>query len=202
MKRVLALLVFGFALPLWLAVGSSAEIQPSDAREVERAGCRIRTARVDAGGIATVSADCRWQLAPEAVVATVRHPERLGDALSSLRECTRLPDGRVLQVHKIGWPLGDRQVTLDWRETGLPDGGIRLDYRRADRQEPLAEGRVAIVEDEGLWVIRPDGTGGTRLSYTSRYDAGGSLKPWVVRRFQKDGIATSLEELRAAAADR
>ncbi len=202
MNRALELAALASALALALAANAAAEIQSEDARGALRAGCRVHTARVDAGGVATVSADCHWELALEAVVATIRHPERLGDALSSLRECTKLSDGRVLQVHKIGWPLGDRQVTLDWRETGLPDGGMRLDYRRAARQEPLAEGRVAIVEDEGLWVIRPDGSGGTKLSYTSRYDAGGSLKPWLVRRFQKDGIAASLEELRAAVADR
>jgi hypothetical protein len=44
--------------------------------------------------------------------------------------------------------------------------------------------------------------GGTQLYYTSRYDAGGTLKPFLVRRFQKEGIATSLEELRAAVAGR
>jgi Polyketide cyclase / dehydrase and lipid transport len=196
MKR--PLLLTAAALLLASAAGGSAEMQSQDPQSIERAGCLVRTARIDARGVATVSADCHWEISPEAVLATMRSPETLSEALSSLGDCQRLPDGRVLQVHKVGWPLADRQVTLDWRESALPEGGVRFDYRRAEKQEPLSEGRVAIVEDEGLWTIRPDGAGGTRLSYTSRYDAGGSLKPWVVRRFQKDGIAASLEELRAA----
>jgi carbon monoxide dehydrogenase subunit G len=169
---------------------------------LERAGCRVRTAEIDARGIATVAAECEWPLPADAVLGTLRKPEKLGEALSSLSECRRLADGRVLQVHSVGWPLEDRQVTLDWNETALADGGVRIDVRRATRQEPLARGRVAIASSEGRWEIHPAQNGGTRLTYRSRYDAGGNLKPWLVRRFQKNGIAASLEELRSAAATR
>lgn len=162
----------------------------------------MRTEAVDARGVATVAAECHWPVAPEAVLSTLRNPAKLGEALSSLAECRRLPDGRVLEVHSVGWPLEDRQVTLEWREAALEDGGLRIHVQRAQLQEPLVAGRAAILESEGRWEIRPDGVGGTRLWYQSRYDAGGNLKPWLVRRFQKDGVASSLEELRSAAASR
>ncbi|MFI5320788.1 MAG: SRPBCC family protein [Myxococcota bacterium] len=198
-----ALRVLALALSPAFAGGSaSAEVTGDEARELLRAGCSVRTLEIDARGVATVAAECAWPLAPERVLATLRDPQKLGDSLTSLGEFRRLSDGRVLQVHTIGWPLDDRQVTLDWRESALPEGGMRFDYRRAARQEPLADGRVGIIEDEGRWLIRPDGAGGTRLSYRSRYDAGGSLKPWLVRRFQRGGIAASLAELRAAVAAR
>jgi Polyketide cyclase / dehydrase and lipid transport len=186
-----------FALGALLAFAAHAETEARDDQDLMRAGCRVRTAQVDVRGIATVAAECSWQRTPDAVLGVLRNPALLGAALSSLGECKRLPGGRVLQVHTVGWPLDDRQITLDWRETALPDGGVRFDYARAAQQEPLGAGRVEILEDEGRWEIRPDGAGGTKLSYSSRYDAGGNLKPWVVRRFQKDGIATSLEELLA-----
>ena len=192
----------GLALSLALSRGAYAGNEARDDQDLLRAGCRVHTASVDARGVATVAAECRWARAPAAMLEVLRNPEQLGAALSTLAECKRLPGGRVLQVHTVGWPLDDRQVTLDWRETALPDGTVRFAYQRAARQEPLGEGRVEIVEDDGLWEIRSDGAGGTRLSYTSRYDAGGSLKPWVVRRFQKDGIATSLAELLAALPER
>lgn len=169
---------------------------------VSRAGCSVRTEQVDADGVATVAAECRWPLDPSAVLATLRSPEKLGAALSSLGECRRLPDGRVLQVHEIGWPLEDRQVTLEWRETPLDGGGVRIDVLPAERQEPLPAGRTAIRESAGRWEIRPDGPHATRIHYTSRYDAGGSLEPWLVRRFQRAGVASSLAELRAAVASR
>ena len=187
-----------FALGALFAFAAHAENDSRDDQDLMRAGCRVRTTQVDARGMATVAADCHRQRAPEAVLGVLRDPAKLASALSSLGECKRLPGGRVLQVHTVGWPLDDRQITLDWRETALPDGGVRFDYARSAQQEPLGKGRVAILEDEGFWEIRGDGAGGTKLAYSSRYDAGGNLKPWVVRRFQKDGIATSLEELLAA----
>jgi hypothetical protein len=191
------------ALALAIAAAAGAAAQPLErGAEIRRAGCRVYTESVDTNGVATVTAECRWPLELSAVLATLRNPQKLTAALTSLGDWRRLPDGRVLQVHRVGWPLADRQVTLDWRERALPTGGIRFEYRRAARQEPLGKGRVGIREDEGRWEIRPDGERGTRLVYTSRYDAGGALKPFLVRRFQRHGIASSLEELRTAIAAR
>ncbi len=68
--------------------------------------------------------------------------------------------------------------------------------RRGCPRSPLS---LQIPLDEGWWEIRPDGVGGTRLRYAVRYDAGGNLKPWIVRRFQKAGINRSMEEIRLAA---
>jgi hypothetical protein len=202
MLRIVARSAAALTLAFAFAPGASAEQGGGAAGTIERAGCRVRTEDIDARGVATVAAECHWAVATEEVLATLRNPAKLGEALSSLAECRRLPDGRVLEVHAVGWPLEDRQVTLEWREAALADGGLSIHVQRAERQEPLAAGRSAILESEGRWEIRPDGAGGTKLSYHSRYDAGGNLKPWLVRRFQKDGVATSLEELRSAVASR
>jgi len=163
------------------------------------ASCRARTEHVDARGVATVSAECAWPLSPRDVLATLRDHATLASALSSLGEGWRLPDGRVVQVHQPGFPFEDRQVMLDWREFPLADGGMRISYRSAAEQVPLPPHRTSIREDEGRWLVLSDGAGGARVSYTSRYDAGGNLKPWLVRRFQRAGIARSLAEIRAAA---
>jgi hypothetical protein len=81
----------------------------------------------------------------------------------------------------------------------LPDGGLRSRYWRSARQEPLEPGRVQVRIDEGVWEILPDGSGGTLLRYEMRYDPGGSLEPWLVRRLQAPGIERSLVEIRDAA---
>jgi hypothetical protein len=191
--RWAALLAVALALPL------RTRAEEADA-DLSRAGCTVRTAAVDDQGISLVQAACTWQdVAPQAVLAVLRDPARLARALSTLAECRRLPDGRLVQVHRVGWPIDDRQITLDWSESALPGGGTRFDYHGSAAQEALVDGRVQIRIDEGSWEIRPGASGGTRLRYTSRYDAGGNLKPWVVRAFQTSGIATSLAELRAAA---
>ena len=193
----------GPAVVLAGLLAPSVAAEPADdASVLERAGCRVHTTAVDAQGVATVAAECEWPIATHELVATLRDPARLGEALSSLRSSERLPDGRVVQVHQPGWPFEDRQVTLDWRETALADGGLRIETAPAARQEPIRAGRTSIRESRSLWEIFPSPAGGTRLSYLSRYDAGGSLKPWLVRRFQKYGIAATLAELRAALSTR
>ena len=185
--------VFAFAL---VVCAGAAGAEPG---QLVGGGCRVRTAEVDERGVATVEARCAWDVAPASVLAILRDPARLGAALDALGECRSLADGRVLQVHTVGWPIDDRQVTLDWREEPLDSGGARFVYGRSARQEPLVEGRVAIAVDEGSWEVSESAAGGTTLVYTSRYDAGGALESFLVRRFQREGIATSLAELRAAA---
>lgn len=162
-------------------------------------GCLVRTDDVDEGGVAEVSADCRWPIPPEYVVGIVRDQDAIDEVLSSLSESTLLPDGRVFQVHSMGWVAADRQVTLRFRTHRLADDGLRSDFERAAEQQPLAPGRVQITLDRGWWEIHPDGRGGTHLRYAVCYDAGGNLKPWLVHRFQKAGVALSMEELRLAA---
>lgn len=161
-------------------------------------GCRVRTAAVDMDGVATIAARCDWGVAPATLVAVLREPARLDAALSTLRECRAIPGGRV-EVHSIGWPIDDRQVTLDWRERSLAGGGTRFDFSRAARQEPLGTGRVEVPLEEGFWRVRPRTGGGARLEYETRYDGGGNLAPALTRRFQESGVAQSLAELRAAA---
>ncbi len=174
---------------VFLAIPASAE---------PAADCRIRTVAVDGDGVATVEARCHWDVEPARLVAILRDPARLGAALSTLSECRAVPGGRV-EVHSVGWPLADRQVTVDWREQALPDGGTRFTYARSQRQEPLAPGRVQIEIDEGWWEVRKNARGGATLAYSSRYDAGASLAPFAVRAFVGDAIEKSLAELRAAA---
>ncbi len=187
----------GGVLAAALIVGAGAATAEPD--ELVGGGCRVRTVALAESGVAEVEARCAWDVPADSVLAILRDPERLGAALHALAECRRLADGRILQVHTVGWPLADRQVTLDWREEPLDAGGTRFVYGRSARQEPLAAGRVEIAIDEGLWEVSEQARGGTALVYTSRYDAGGALEPFLVRRFQREGIARSLAELRAAA---
>lgn len=190
----------GGAQGVWLAVlGVGLLAEPVQAGAGERDGCVVRLVAEHANGPAEVTADCRWAVAPERVIRVVREQGRIDQVLSLLSESTVLPDGRVVQVHSPGWMFADRQVTLRFEPRLLADGGYRLDFRAAREQERLGKGRVSIARDEGFWQVRPDGDGGTHLRYAVLYDAGGSLKPWLVRSFQKSGVARSMAEIRRAA---
>jgi hypothetical protein len=164
-----------------------------------RTGCAVSSGGADGGGVDPVTADCRWPIPPETVIETVRNQGDIDQVLSFVSESSVLRDGRVMQVHRMGRGLADRQVTLRFQAYALPDGGLRLDFRRAREQESLRDGRVQVARDRGWWEVHPDGRGGTHLRYSVRYDPGGSLQPWLVRRFKKAGIARSMREVRRAA---
>lgn len=167
----------------------------------ERAGCALTVGDRDARGTELVIADCVWPVAPEKVVAAVT---RAGDHdvyLSSVKESTVLPDGRVLQVHRASG-IDDRQVTLDFTTRRFDDGGVKVSWTRSAAQEPLGTGRVDCPRDDGAWEVHPDGQGGSKVTYTLRYDPGGKVPLWLVRAFQKGGMADLVEEMRKAAAAR
>lgn len=184
------------AVALGVPVAASAD---DAAAGSDRLGCVIRLSESDARGAAGATADCRWALPYTRVAAIVHDQEKIDAVLSSVADSSVLPDGRVLQVHSLGFGTADRQVTLDFQIRELPKAGIRLDFRRAASQEPLGRGRVAIAVDEGFWQVRSDGPDHTQLRYRVRYDPGGRLEPWLLRRFLRSGVTRSLEEVRRAA---
>jgi hypothetical protein len=161
-------------------------------------GCSVERTAVDAEGVGTFVSECHWAVS-HALVRCIFTNRELLDSTNPSLSSRALPDGRVLNVHSIGFPIADRQVTIESVYEELPDGGLRSRYWRSARQEPLERGRVQVRIDEGVWEILPDGSGGTLLRYEMRYDPGGSLEPWLVRRLQAPGIERSLVEIRDAA---
>jgi len=162
-------------------------------------GCAISVARTDAAGIATYAAECRWPVAPRFVSAILGSAQRIAEFSTSLSESTPLPDGRVVNVHSPGWPIGDRQSTLSLERTPLEGGGLLVTYSLAPEQAPLTRGRVQSKRDDGRWEIRGDGDGGTLVRHETSYDAGGNLPVGVVQRTVRSSLEESLTEIRAAA---
>jgi hypothetical protein len=162
-------------------------------------GCKISVARTDGAGITTYAAECRWPVAPRFVSAILGDPVRIAAVSSSLTESTRLADGRVVNVHSPGWPIGDRQSTLQIERTPLAGDGLQLVYALASAQAPLSRGRVQSRRDDGRWEIRGDERGGTLLRHETTYDAGGSLPVGLVQRTVRSTLEKSLAEIRAAA---
>jgi hypothetical protein len=162
-------------------------------------GCTVRRAAVDASGIATFVSECEWRIGFAFVERVFSDDELMAEANSNLGEGQDLGDGRSVNVYTPGRGVSDRQVTLENAREPLPGGGFRSRYWKSARQAPLAAGRVEVAIDEGVWEIAPAPGGGTRIRYEMRHDPGGSLAPWLVRRFQAPGIERSLDELRIAA---
>jgi hypothetical protein len=186
LRLVLALLL----LPLAAQAGDRKVV-------AERAGCSISVGDRDAAGLDLIIADCTWPVATDKVIAAVKSPEK-HDFLASVKESTKLADGRILQVH-VASGIADRQITLAFTNETLADGGFKTSWTRAAKQEPLQEDCVDAPVDDGYWEVRPNGAGSTKVIYGLRYGLGGKVPTWLVRGFQKGGIADLVEEMRAVA---
>ena len=164
----------------------------------ERAGCSVSVGDRDADGNDLIVAECVWPVAADKVIKAVKTPENHDSILASVEESTRLADGRVLQVHYASG-ISNRQVTLQFTDQTLPDGGFKTSWTRATQQEPMRDGLVDVPVNDGFWEVHPDGAN-SKVTYSLRYDAGGKVPTWLVRNFQKGGISDLVEEMRTAAA--
>jgi hypothetical protein len=161
-------------------------------------GCTVKLVRVDARNVPTFRGECEWNVAPVWVTAVLTDPVRLNESSSMLEDSRRLPDGRIVNVQKTGWPFEDRQSTIAVTDEPLPNGGVRRSYRLADEQAPVAAGAVQVAVDHGRWevVATPSGT---RVTLEMTYEPGGNLPTRIVQSMSPKYIAKGLDELRVSA---
>jgi hypothetical protein len=162
-------------------------------------GCVVRQGAVNDDGLAEFVTECRWEIAPRFVAEVLRDPRQVAKANASISECHPLADGRVIFVYHPGWPFEERQATLDRRVTERESGGVLVEFRIASVQEPLPAGRIAVAVDEGSFEVTPLPDGASHLRYVMRYDPGGNLEPWFIRRFMRPNLESSLERIRGLA---
>ena len=185
--RILLLVVLGL-----LTVGSAS----AEERKVvaQRADCSITKGDRDDRCTDLIVATCHWN-ADLARVQTVIRDAPSHVFFSSVVVSRALADGRIVQVHRASG-ISDREVTLDFSETAVGEGGVRVGWTKSEKQEPVGEGRVEVVINEGYWEVHAAGAGKVKVIYSLRYDPGGRVPSWVVRAFQKNGIADIVEEMR------
>jgi len=160
----------------------------------ERAGCVITVGERDDRGTDLIVATCQWTADATRVQAVIRDaPSHV--FLSSVTESRALADGRIVQIHKASG-ISDREVTLNFVETGVGEAGIRVSWTLSAKQEPVGDGRISAAVNEGYWEVHDLGGRQVKVVYSLRYDPGGRVPNWVVRAFQKGGVADILEEMR------
>jgi hypothetical protein len=165
---------------------------------LERGGCKVSVGEREPDGTDRVEADCTWDVPAPRLVKVIKNVPDHDQYLAALTESTALPDGRVKQVHRATG-ISDRQITLLFTTEDRPDGGVSVSWTRAPAQEPLGDGRVDCVRDDGSWLVLPLGPTQSRVVYSLRYDPGGRVPDWVVRAFQKGGVVDIVEQMRDAA---
>ncbi len=170
-------------------------VQAGGRKEVaQRADCVITVGDRDSRGTDLIIGTCQWPVAASKVIPIVKAAET-HTFLSSVAVSRRLSDGRIFQVHKASG-ISDREVALDFTNETLPGGGFKVSWTASSRQEPVDEDRVAVAVDDGYWEVHDNGDGTSKVIYGLRYDPGGKVPDWLVRTFQKGGIADLLEEMR------
>jgi hypothetical protein len=187
-------------LKLMLALISLAGLAAPSAAlaEARVAGCTVTLTGVDEHDVPSFRGECEWSIAPTWVTAVLTDPERLDRGSSLLEQSRRLPDGRIVNVQKTGWPFENRQSTVAVQDERLPNGGVRRSYRLAEEQAPLADGAVQVAVDEGRWEVSAS-SNGTRVVLEMRYAPGGNLPARVVQSMSPKYIAKGLDELRVSA---
>jgi hypothetical protein len=184
---------------MWAGAFLATALAGAAAGAAEAPTCEVRVASVDAAQVATFHAECSLRVAPRFVTSVLTDPVRMAAISSSLEESRRLPDGRIFNVQKTGWPLDDRQSTLAVTDERRPDGGLLRSFRLASVQEPTRDGRVQVGVDEGSWLVSAAPSGGTHVVLTLRFEPGGNMPPDLVHKMSPARIARGLEELRVAA---
>jgi len=158
--------------------------------------CKITSGDRDAEGNDLMLCYCDWKAPFASIKAIFKNSGEHDTYMTSVVESTVLADGRVLQVHQADG-ISDRQITLDFSEETFEDGGYRVSWTRSAKQEPLVSGRVDAPIDDGYWEVRPGEGGVNKVVYGLRYDPGGRVPGFIVRAFQKNGLAVLLNEMEA-----
>jgi hypothetical protein len=178
--------------------GAVALAGAAQADEATAPGCTVKLVSVDAQNVPAFRGECVWSVAPAWVAAVLTDPARLDASSSMLKKSERLPDGRIVNVQKTGWPFEDRQSTVVVQDEPLPGGGLLRRYKLADAQAPLAKGAVQVAVDEGSWEVAPHPQG-VRVVLQMFYAPGGNLPVSLVQSMSPKYIARGLDELRISA---
>ena len=178
--------------------GAVALASAARANEATAPGCTVKLVRVDAQNVPTFRGECVWSVAPAWVAAVLTDPARLDASSSMLEKSERLPDGRIVNVQKTGWPFEDRQSTVVVEDEPLPGGGVLRRYKLASEQAPLAKGAVQVAVDEGSWEVAAHPQG-VRVVLEMLYAPGGNLPVSLVQSMSPKYIARGLDELRISA---
>ena len=183
----------------WMLLGAAAfGAVSAAANEAKVPGCTVKLVSVDAQNVPTFRGECAWSVPPAFLTAVLTDPARLDASSSLLIASDRLPDGRIVNVQKTGWPFEDRQSTIEVKDAPLAGGGIERQYKLASQQVTPRKGAVQVGVDEGSWRIGP-APEGSSVVLEMRYEPGGNLPTRIVQTMSPKYIAKGLDELRVAA---
>lgn len=138
-------------------------------------------------------------LAPETVLEqTWRHMIEGRPPLLKQRQVLKQDPDEIILYDQLKTPMvSDRDYTLMVRrQTDASRRRYQVAFATANELgPPLTPKHVRIPVIRGRWVVEPDEQGGSRLSYQSFVEPGGSLPSFLVHGAQLEQLVHDIEEL-------
>ncbi len=186
---------------IWLAVAAAIGMfclasTPGPAVADERV-CTAQVGDFDKEPYPVCSWSCQWSdIPPTSIVEILSQPERWADTFRTVVDGQLLQGDRLKMVYLVK-PFGRRQVTVELTVSEA-DGVWRVAWRKARKQEPLAEGLVEIEIFEGWWEVESDGNGGSKVTTGTRLNPGEDVPRVLVRKALPVQLRRLLRQLRRA----
>jgi len=179
------------------ALAAPADFRPT--KTTER--CQLFLGPALSNGVVPMRAECRFPNVDFAKLDAAfsrwgDHDVPFSTVLSS--EVVGAVGGEALvrQVHAVKG-VADRECLLQMKRTLLPEGGARFSWTLAAGPQEVADGRVAVAFDDGMWEVTPHAEGGVSAIHQLAYDPGGRVPGFLVRWFQTAGLADIVEQMEA-----
>mgnify|MGYP002629541103 CR=1 FL=1 len=183
---------------IWLAMAAALGVWLVATPAVAGGGdCTVQVGDFDKEPYPLCSCSCRWaDVSPDAVVEVLSQPDRWPATFRTISAGRIVSEGRLLIVYLIK-PFARRQVTIELT-TAEVLGSWRVSWRKASKQEPLAEGLVEIEIFEGWWEVASDGNGGSVVTTGTRLNPGHDVPQILVRKTLPMQLRRLLRQLRRA----
>jgi hypothetical protein len=115
------------------------------------------------------------------------------------RQVLKRSESEILFYDQIAAPVvSDRDYTLRMRKIALGNNHFRMTFETANEQGPPPDPKyVRIPAIRGQWDLEPDPSvpGGTRATYQSYSEPGGSVPTFVIHGAQVDQMVRNIEAL-------
>lgn len=202
--------VVGGVLFLGLALGGSGLVSPVRAGEVasspgqawqafkEKHGIAVERRPVSGSKYFEYRASINSTVAPERIIAELWN--RVATATNPVlkkRQVLKQDPSEILLYDQIKTPVvSDRDYTLRIRKTSDPGHRYKMTFETANELGPPVDPKfVRIPAIRGSWSVEPDDKGGSRLTYQTFSEPGGSIPAFMIHGAHFDQCVTDVERV-------
>ena len=183
------------SLPVLAAADSPAGWQPYKAKR----GVSVERRPVQGSHFFEYRATVTAPVSPEAVINHMWHfVSESRSPIIKKRQVLKQEPTELVMYDQVKTPVvNDRDYTLLVRKLSDASGHrYQMTFETANQLGPPVDPKhVRIPAIRGRWLIEPDGAGGSRLTYQSFSEPGGSIPAFMIHGAQTDQVIHDVEGL-------